>query len=156
MLEQTFEVKLSTSEEKLHVKLLEDRLWEALYKDPSLYSLVGREGCLALDFAFNIGGSEAIAETFFRVMEAQRKDNQSPETMDMRTLISFCMPHPIQCPEAISKIAAIFREGDLRNKVKRHRTNIFYDKRGRAAAKYKVSKALDNFALKKSGCAYIK
>ena len=139
----------------LQVRLLEDHLWEALYMKESLYSVVGRAGCLALDFAYNFGGSEAIAETFFRVMEAQRKDNQDVATLDMRTLISFCLPEPSQCPQTISDIAALFRKGDLKNKVKRHRANIFYDKRGRAAGKYTVSKAIDTMQSKRSGCPYL-
>ena len=95
-------VKLSNTEGGLQVKFLEDRLWEALYTEPSLYSIVGRPGCLALDYAFNLGGSEAIAESFFRVIECQRKDNHDVTTLDMRTLVNFCMPNPSKCPEAIS------------------------------------------------------
>ena len=98
----------------MHVKFLEHRLWEALFMEASLFSQIGRAGCLTLDFPYNMGGSEAIAETFFHVMESQRKDNLSPEMLDMRTLISFCLPglpEASQCPESTSNIAAIFRKG---------------------------------------------
>ena len=111
---------------------------------------------IILDYAYNIGGSEAIAETFFGVMAAQKKDNQDPETVDMRTVLSFCMPSPAQCPNAISEIATLHRLGDAKNRVRRHRCNIFYDARGRAKAKYEVSKAVDQYNSKLSGCAYIK
>ena len=76
-------------------------------------------------------------------------------SLDMRILIAYCMPHPAQSPEAISKIAEIYQNGDLTNKVKKHRSFIFYNKQGRTTGKYKVSKAIDNLISKNHGCPYI-
>ena len=112
--------------------------------------MIGREGCIVLDFVYNLGGSEALAKTYFGVMKYKKKDNASAETADMRTLINFCIPDVSQCPNAISSISNLFREGSLASKVARHRSKIFYDSRGRAAKKkkkkkkYKVSKVIDN------------
>lgn len=99
-----------------------------------------REACTILDIAYNIGGSEAIAETYFGVMTSQHKDNQSNDTLDMRTLISFCMPKLSKCPNAVSAIAEIYLKGDLAHKVAKHRSFLFTDAKQRAASKYRVSR----------------
>ena len=117
--------------------------------------MTGKEGCIILDFVYNLGGSEALAETFFGVMKYQKKDNAAPETADMRTLINFCIPEVSQCPNAISEISSLYREGSLASKVARHRSNIFYDTRGRASKKYRVSKTIDSLRKKSTGCSYI-
>ena len=154
-LEPEYFIKVSSKERNYRVKFVKSQLWESLYTEESLYKMIGREGCVALDYAFNIGGSEAIAETYFGVMKSQLKDNHDPETADMRSLVKYCLPDPSHCPNAVEKIAKIYREGDLKNRVKRHRPNIFFDKRRRASTKYKVSKAVDNFRNKKVGVSYI-
>lgn len=154
-LETSFSLCLGNSEQNFNVRLDEEKLWEALYSDESMYKLVGKEGSIILDFVYNIGGSEAIAETYFKVLEAQRQDNQNPDTIDMRTLISYVIPVPSQCPKSIKSIAEIYSQGDLKKKVKSHRTNIFTDERERASRKYVVGKAIDNFNKKRTGCPYI-
>ena len=110
-----------------------------------------------MDYVYNLGGSEAIAETYFKVLESQRKDNQDPSTIDMRTFLSFVLPDPSKCPIAIEEISKIYRNGrnDLHNKVKRHRSNIFTDSRNRAQNKYKVSKSVDTFRNQQSNISYI-
>ena len=77
--------------------------------------MFGREGCFILDFVFNMGGSEALAETYFVAMKHQFKDNSSVETADLRTLVSFCFPDVSRpnCPNAINEISKIYRVGDL-------------------------------------------
>ena len=131
-LEKRFQVKMSNCEAELVVRLDENRLWHSIYCIDSLYQLIGKEACALLDFAYNMGGSEAISETYFSVMEAQKQSNQDNDTLDMRTLISFCMPPPSNCPKAIEEIASLYLNGDVKNKVAKHRANIFYDRRGRA------------------------
>ena len=154
-LEPQYFIKVDSVTTKFKVKFLKSQLWESIYTDSALYSIIGREGCIALDFAYNIGGSEAIAETYFGVMKSQIKDNHDPNTADMRSLVKFCLADPSHCPSAINEIAKIYREGDLKRKVRRHRTNIFIDKKQRASRKYVVSKAIDNFRNKSLGVSYI-
>ena len=153
--EQPFTLKLDSSNTEFNVSFDEAELWKALYTYEPLYTAIGREGSIALGIAFNIGGSEAIAETFFGVMEAQRKRNQDPLTADMKTVISYCMPDPASCPNTIQSISEVYRKGDLKNKVKQHRSKVFYDKRGRVASKYAVSKAIDNLRKEKNRCPYL-
>ena len=77
----------------------------------------------------------------------KKKDNLDPNTADMRKLIHFCVPKVSQCPNSIDAIVRIYRDSHLKHKVSQHRSNIFYDSRGRAAGKYAVIKAIDNLRL---------
>ena len=88
-------------------------------------------------------------------MNSQKKNNQDNDTLDMRTLISFCLGDVSSCPDAISKIANIYRTGDLSHKAAKHRANIFIDSRQRSIRKYVTSKAIDR--IRDQRCAaYIK
>lgn len=136
-------MKLSTCEGSFIVRFLEQHFIKFLYTDKNVYSRLGKELCFVLDFAFNLGGTEAMAESFYSVMISQLKNNQSNDTMDMRTLIDFCFPEPSACPNAINRIAEIFTKGCSKYNIAKHRSQLFYDKRGRAAGKYLVSKAVD-------------
>ena len=154
LLHDNFSVKLNTCDNNFIVKLDEAKLWELIYTDSRVIEKIGRDSCYILDFAYNLGGSEAIAETYFGIMQHQFKDNSLVETADMRSLISYCLPDVAKCPKTVSAIAKIFREGDLQNKVAPHRSPIFYDRRGRTANKYLVSKAIDAFRGKEGGLQF--
>ena len=67
--------------------------------------------------------------------------------------INFCLTEVSKCPTSSDAIAKIYRDGDLKNKVSRHRSNICYDSRGRAAEKCAVSKAIDNLSSNRKGGA---
>ena len=59
------------------------------------------------------------------------------------------------CPSAINEIAKIYKEGDLKRRVQRHRSNNFIDKKHRASRKYVICKAIDNFRDKSLWVFYI-
>ena len=134
-LETRFEISMNTIEGNLIVKLVESEFYEALYTNKSLYSKIGREGCIIMDFVYNLRGSKW--NVFWC---AQLQDNQDPETVDMCSFLGFCLPEIWKCPRAIDGIVKIYREGDLKNRVAKHRSNIFYDFQGRAHQKYNVLK----------------
>ena len=104
-LETVFQIKLVGLDTVYTVSVSKSVIWEAVYTNSSFFNVIGREGCFILDFAYNIGGSEAIAETYFGIMKSQMKDNQDPETTNMRTLIKMCLPEPSCCPNAIESIS---------------------------------------------------
>ena len=124
VLEETFRIKLSTCD-----AMREIRLCEEMYKSDLMSGKIGCEGCFILDFIFNKGGSEALAETYFGIMKSLFKTNSSSETADMRSLVGYCYPNVSNCPRAIDEIDKIYREGCLKNKVVPHRSPIFYDSR---------------------------
>ena len=111
-LERRFSITLNNNDGFL-VKLDELSLWKFLYTNRSLSDKIGREGCFILDFTFNMGGSEALAETFFGIMKHQYKDNSSIETADMRTIVSHCFPDVSKCSNVIAAISKLYREGAL-------------------------------------------
>ena len=64
-----------TPPEEIVVILDEEALQsEILSAAGGLAAKIGREGCAVLDFAFNLGGTEAVCESFYSVVETQRKD----------------------------------------------------------------------------------
>ena len=65
-----------TPPEEIVVILDEEALQsEILSAAGGLAAKIGREGCAVLDFAFNLGGTEAVCESFYTsVVETQRKD----------------------------------------------------------------------------------
>ena len=67
-LENTFSIKLNTMAGNVSVKLNESLLYKAIYENSRLSSLIVPEGCYLIDLSYNLGGSEALAETFFGVM----------------------------------------------------------------------------------------
>ena len=155
VLELHFSIKLERVEERFEVRLIENRLLEAMYKNPTLISILGKDAGTALDCAVNIGGSEVISESFFAVMRSQQKDNLDIATLDMRTLIKMCISEPSKCPNTIDKICKVYRDGNAKKKVARHRENIFHDKRQRSVRKYGTSKAVDSHREREEGCQYM-
>ena len=154
-LSSKFKVKLNTHSEPFLVTLNESNLYKFIYTNEGLFNDIGKAGCIILDFSFSIGGSEAISETYFGVMNTQKQSSQDNDTLDMRTLINFTMGDVSSCPEAIANIAKTYTDGDLAHKAAKHRANIFVDKRQRTLNKYVVSKAVDNIRNKKCA-AFIK
>ena len=93
----------------------------------------------------NMGETEAIAESYYSVMNTHRNDGgQHNDTLDMRTLIDWCLPPVLKCPKTISEVATMFRTGDTNENVSRHRSPIFSDGLGRASVKYSISKVWIN------------
>lgn len=125
------------------VSLNEDNLWHEVYTNETVYGKLGREACIMLDIAYNMGGSEAVAESYYSVMNTQRFDGgQTNSTLEARTLIDWCLPSVIACPETVEKIAKVYKSG-VDNVSKR---SIFTDSKGRSLNKYKFSKVLDRIA----------
>ena len=98
--------------------------FEAVYCEESLYSVIGKERCIVLDFIYNLAYSECLAETYFGVLNSQLQDNQDPDTVDICALLGFCLPEVSECPGAIDGIVKIYR-GDLSNGVVKHRVKHF-------------------------------
>ena len=75
-LTEVFKVKLSCGT-TLDMVLQEDAVIHALYTDSSFYSLVGQEFCLLFDIMYAKTGTEALAESFYRVVEKQEMEGKS-------------------------------------------------------------------------------
>ena len=68
-----FEICLTGGEEFTAV-LKQDCIIKSRYNDPEFCESVGREYCLIFDIMYSKAGTEAIAESIYRVMETQKMD----------------------------------------------------------------------------------
>ena len=126
-LAEVFQVTLSHGEEK-QVVFEEEEVIKALYEDSSFYSAVGREFCLIFDIMYAKTGTEAVAESFYRVVEMQEKDGgQSQEVLSMRAKVDWCFPPVIQCESALAEMANMYLNGDKERGLKRHHLPIYKD-----------------------------
>lgn len=101
--------------------------YKSFYNDEIFYKRVGKEFCIALDVALNIGGSEAIVEGFYSVMKTQQQDgNQSNETLYQRTIVDWLFPPPINCPVSIREVAKIYLDGNSEYRLDRHMLPMFF------------------------------
>lgn len=79
---------------KVKAVLDEPKLIETLYTVENIYTKLGPEFMLSLDIAIASGGSEAIAESFYAVMDTQPQQcHQSNKIMELRTKIDWLVPY---------------------------------------------------------------
>ena len=122
-------VTLSDGSSSTYV-LQEKQVIQMLYSNPTFYEAVGREFCIIYDIFFAKAGTEAIAESFYRVMEAQQKDGgQSQEVLTMWTKVDWCLPSVLQCEKALSAMAKLYIEGDKSLGLKKHFIPVYKDTR---------------------------
>jgi len=144
-----YKIVTSCSDEPIIAHLDETLLWSLIYTNKSLYSRLGREVCILLDIAYNLGGTEAVAESYYSVMESQRQDGgQCNNTLDMRTLIDWCMPNVLACTNQISAIAKIYHAGDQLGGVAKHRSPVLMNN--------KPSKVMTRIQTEKKGLPHLR
>ncbi len=89
---QTFILTLLNGK-KIKAALDESKLIEILYTVESIYIKLGPELMLSLDIAVASGGSEAIAESFYAIMDTQRQRcHQSNKILELRTKLDWLLP----------------------------------------------------------------
>ena len=110
--------------------LQEEELIKMLYHYPTMCEALGREFCIIFDIFYAKAGTEAIAESFYRVMGTQEQDDgQSQEVLTMRTKLVWCLPSVLQCERALNEIAKLYIEGDKTLGLKIHFVPIYKDAR---------------------------
>ena len=72
-LSTTFKLELGNCE-KMEVLFDEEEFIRSLYTDSSFYSAVGQEFCILLDIFYVKSGTEAVAESFYQVVEKQQME----------------------------------------------------------------------------------
>ena len=86
------------------VVLQEDVIIQALYTDASFYTRVGQEFCILFDIMYAKTGTEAVVESFYRVVEKQEMDGgQSIQVLGNRAKVDWCFPPILQCEKAFQK-----------------------------------------------------
>ena len=128
-LTEVFRVQLSCGT-TLVVVLEEDAIIHALYTDSSFYTLVGQEFCLLFDIMYAKTGTEAVAESFYRVVEKQEMEGkQSLDVLASRSKIDWCLPPVLQYDSALTEMAHMYIEGDKKRGLKKHYVPVYRDKR---------------------------
>ena len=80
-----------------------------MYTDQTFYSAVGREFALVFDIFYAKTGTEAVAESFYHVMNMQEQDGgQKLETLALRSRVDWCLPAVLQCEQPIEEMAKLW------------------------------------------------
>ena len=82
----------------------EHRFIRSLYVDATFYNAVGTEFCLVFDVFYAKTGTEAVAESFYRVMNTQEQyGGQKLENLAIRSRVDWCLPAVLQCERPIKE-----------------------------------------------------
>ena len=148
--ESTFQLRLSDGK-IFSCRLHEQSVYESFYSDEDIYNIAKSPSCILIDIALAKGGPEAIAESFYATMRSQQQTGgQSNEVLVRRSKISWCLPALRLCNGIIKDSVKTYFEGD--EKVKPHRSNIFYSLR---AKEYNVSKVIDRIDNVEGRCSFL-
>merc|ERR1712030_89963 len=76
-------------------------LKEIFSTDGGLSAPIGQESFAVLQFAYNIGGTEAVCESFHSVMDVPTKTGrQTNETRSLRSVVDWNLPNVLAYPIA--------------------------------------------------------
>ena len=99
----------------MEVVLKEECVIKALYMDVEFYTTVGQEFCLVFEIMYVKTGTEAVVESFYRVVEQQEMHGgQSLEILGARAKVDWCFPPMVQCDNALTEMAKMYLHG-IRN-----------------------------------------
>ncbi len=137
------------------VVLQEDAMIKALYTNPLFYDPIGREFCIIFDIMYSKTGTEAVAESVYRVAEKQEQDGrQSIAVLEMRTKIDWCFPEVVQCDLALEAMANLYVNGDKTLGLGKHRIPIYKDIRS-MLKKDEMSKVIKRIATEKPNLPFL-
>jgi hypothetical protein len=101
-----------------------------------------------LDVALSLGGSEAIVESFYGVMDSQQQcGGQDNDTLALRTKVDWCLPDITQCLPFASECAKLYVQGG--DGLARHYVG------GLQSSKHIVSKVYDRHASSSTRLPYL-
>lgn len=81
-----------------------------MYTNETVYSRFGKHFCLMYDVAVAKGGTEAIVESVYSVMDSQKQSGrQSNETLVNRSIVDWhCPKTPIGIPDFIDEATVLY------------------------------------------------
>ena len=108
-LTEIFQLKLSDGS-AFRVVLQGQFLIEALYTDSQFYNEVGQQFCIVFDIVYSKTGTEAGAESLYRVVEKQEMNGgQSTSVLGNRAKIDwFFPPIKVRCERALDEMAKLY------------------------------------------------
>ncbi len=144
-----------SDERALRVVLQEQLLIEALYTDSQFYSKVGQEFCIVFDIFYSKTGTEAVAESLYRVVEKQEMDGgQSISVLGNRAKIDWFFPQIVKCERALDEMAKVYLNGDKSLGLKKHRVPVYKDNKSLRNSK-DVSKVLSRIKSRNTGLDFL-
>ena len=94
---------------------------------------------IAYDIGLSMGGSEAVVESFYSVMDTQRQVRQNHATLENRAILDWSTTNVLRLEDVIIKVAKIFVDGDKEKNMQRYRVGCLKKKDENS---YKGSKVL--------------
>eukprot|EP00112_Aurelia_sp_Birch-Aquarium-sp1_P000368 Seg10323.1 transcript_id=Seg10323.1/GoldUCD/mRNA.D3Y31 product="hypothetical protein" protein_id=Seg10323.1/GoldUCD/D3Y31 len=142
-LHTSFCLNVTESNDMLNVIIHEEAIIKTLYSNLKISQSVGRQFMVTLDVALAKGGPEAIVESYYSCMDAQKmKGGQSTDSISTRAKISWCLPNAMQNERAVTEVSKEF--------LKRHKKPIIG---GKKRAKY--SQTLDRMMIEKPKMSFL-
>ncbi len=117
----------------------EEAVTSLMYTNEALWQKAGQVAMIAFDIGLTMGGSEALVESFYSVMDTQRKVKQNHATLENRAILDWSTRNVLRLEDVITKAAKIFVDGDREKNMQRHRVGCL-KKKGEKSSK--VSKVL--------------
>ena len=88
----------------------EEEVLRKIYNEESLYKVAGQVAMTAFDIAMSTGGSEAIVESFYSVMDTQRQVRQHHVTLESRSILDWATSNVLTMEDVIREAATWSRE----------------------------------------------
>jgi hypothetical protein len=130
----------------------ESKVASLLYTNEILYDKAGSVAMTAFDIATSIGGSEAIVESFYSVMDTQRQVRQLHTTLENRTILDWATSNVLNLEDVISKAAKLYVDGSSSLKLPRHRVGVMKKKTEKS---YKASQVLTRMKSEKGRYSFL-
>lgn len=80
-----YAITVQSSGQQFIAELNEMEVYRSIYTDEHLFTTIGIEGCVSIDIALAKGGTEAVVESYYSVMNSQKMSGgQHNETLALR------------------------------------------------------------------------
>ncbi len=76
-----------------------------MYTNEALWRKAGQVAMIAYDIRLSMGGSEAVVESFYSVMDTQRKVRQNHATLENRAILDWSTTNVLRLEDVITKAA---------------------------------------------------
>lgn len=138
-----FLLRISSCKDELQVRINEEAIIKSMYTDSILSEAIGCQYMIAFDIALAKGGPEAIVESYYSCMDAQKmKGGQTTDSLSTRSIIVWCMPNAMQNERAVQEITREF--------LKKHKKPVIGGKK-----RTTYSKTLDRLAKENSKISFL-
>lgn len=99
----------------------EEEVVRVLYTNELLFTKAGPVAMTSFDIAMSMGGSEAIVESFYSVMDTQKQVRQHHVTLEDRTILDWATSNVLNCEDVVARAAKLYVDGMAEKRLPRHR-----------------------------------